>query len=51
MPVVSPEDALMIRLIYPTGWSLQNQAAIHRFHLETTSRYLDVRHAACRGTI
>jgi hypothetical protein len=42
MPVVSQEDALMIRLIYPTGWSLQNQAAIHRFHLETTSRYLDV---------
>jgi hypothetical protein len=30
-----------VRLVYPTGWSLQNQAAIHRFHLETTSRYLE----------
>jgi hypothetical protein len=31
-----------VRHAYPTGWSLQNQAAIHRFHLETTSRHLDV---------
>jgi hypothetical protein len=44
MPLQSPEDAgalPLIRLLYPKGWSLQNQAAIHRFHLETTSRYLD----------
>jgi hypothetical protein len=32
----------LVRHSYPAGWSLQNQAAIHRFHLETTSRYLDV---------
>lgn len=31
-----------VRLVYPTGWSLQNQAAIHQFHLQTTSRYLDL---------
>jgi len=44
VPLPSPEDAgalPMIRLVYPKGWSLQSQAAIHRFHLETTSRYLD----------
>jgi hypothetical protein len=42
---VPPEDAgaiSLIRLFYPAGWSLQDQAAIHRFHLETTSRYLDL---------
>jgi hypothetical protein len=31
-----------LRLIYPVGWSLQNQAAVHQFHFQTTSRYLDV---------
>jgi len=32
-----------VRAIYPTGWSLQDQAAIHQFHLQTTSRYLDMK--------
>jgi hypothetical protein len=44
-PLMTPEDAgalRLIRLVYPAGWSLQDQAAIHRFHLETTSRYLDL---------
>lgn len=42
--VPSENEGLLawVRHAYPTGWSLQNQAAIHRFHLETTSRYLDV---------
>lgn len=31
-----------VRLVYPTGWSLQNQAAIHQFHFQTTSRYLNL---------
>jgi hypothetical protein len=32
----------LVRLVYPRGWSLQDQAAIHRFHLQTTSRYFDL---------
>lgn len=31
-----------VRLFYPVGWSLQDQAAIHQFHLQTTSRLLDL---------
>jgi hypothetical protein len=31
-----------VRLVYPVGWSLMDQAAIHRLHLETTSRALDL---------
>lgn len=31
-----------LRLVYPVGWSFQNQAAIHQFRFQTTSRYLDV---------
>lgn len=31
-----------VRFFYPSGWSLQDQAVIHRFHLETTSRHLDL---------
>jgi len=31
-----------VRLIYPRGWSLQDQAALHSFHLEFTSGYLDL---------
>jgi hypothetical protein len=45
IPLMTPEDAdplRLIRLVYPTGWSLQDQAAIHQFHLKTTSRYLDL---------
>ena len=32
----------LVRLVYPVGWSLQDQASIHRFHLEFTSHYLDL---------
>lgn len=45
VPNMPPENEGLlawVRHAYPTGWSLQNQAAIHRFHLDTTSRYLDV---------
>ena len=31
-----------VRLVYPVGWSLQDQASIHRFHLEHASHYLDL---------
>ncbi len=31
-----------IRLPYPTGWSLLDQAAIHRFHLDWTSGLVDL---------
>jgi hypothetical protein len=31
----------LIRWAYPTGWSLQNQAAVHRYHLDVTSRHID----------
>lgn len=46
VPHMPPENEGLlawVRHVYPTGWSLQNQAAIHRYHLETTSRYLDVK--------
>ncbi|MBE0540797.1 MAG: hypothetical protein IH623_05370 [Verrucomicrobia bacterium] len=45
VPHMPPENEGLLALVrhaYPTGWSLQNQAAIHRFHLDTTSRYFDV---------
>lgn len=32
----------LVRLIHRVGWSLQDQAAIHRVHLEYASRSLDV---------
>lgn len=32
----------LVRLVYPVGWSLQDQAAIHRLHLEHSSRSPDV---------
>lgn len=63
MPVMeNPEDERplrWIRLFYPGGWSLQDQAAILRFHLETTSEYLDLtarriagqRHGEPRGLL
>lgn len=44
-PSLRPEERRTIqfvRLLYPTGWSLQDQAAVHRLHLETTSRYIDL---------
>jgi hypothetical protein len=31
-----------IRLAYPTGWSLLDQAAMHRFHLDWTSGLIDL---------
>jgi len=31
-----------IRLAYPSGWSLLDQAAIHRFHLDWTSGLVDL---------
>ena len=60
VPLMAPEDAgalRLLRFVYPTGWSLQDQAAIHQFHLQTTSQYLDPnarrivgqRHGAPRG--
>ncbi len=45
VPLMPPENEGLlawVRHAYPIGWSLQNQAAIHRFHLDTASRYLDV---------
>ena len=32
----------LTRLVCPVGWSLMDQASIHRFHLEFTSHYLDL---------
>lgn len=45
LPGLSPGELRglsVVRFFYPTGWSLQDQAAIHRYHLETTSRYFDL---------
>jgi len=33
----------LIQLVYPTGWSLLNQAAIHRYHLDVSSRGIDMK--------
>lgn len=32
----------VMRGLYPAGWSLQDQVAIHRFHLEVTAGQVDV---------
>lgn len=32
---------LWLRRVYPSGWSLQDQAAIHRFYREVSSRRID----------
>ena len=41
---VSPEDEFglnLARWFYPVGWSLQDQAAIHQFHFESTALLVD----------
>jgi len=45
LPGLLPDEARavsVVRFFYPTGWSLQDQASIHRFHLELASQYLDL---------
>jgi len=45
IPIEDPYSDRLVRaarLLYPTGWLLQDQAAIQRFYLETTSQYLDL---------
>ena len=32
----------LVRWVYPVGWSLQDQAAIHRLHLERTSMAIEL---------
>ena len=39
-----------IRLVYPTGWSLLDQAAIHRFHLDWTAGWVDLASRTARRT-
>jgi hypothetical protein len=45
LPGLSPDEARrvsVVRFLYPTGWSLQDQAVVHQFHLKTTSRCFDL---------
>jgi hypothetical protein len=54
IPSLRPEEhrtIQIVRLLYPMGWSLQDQAAIHRLRLETTSRYIDLNSRRIAGQL